>query len=71
MSMYNDEQDAKHEEMMAMMRAVDAKVQMLLNDMDDIRETLIQLKAHIEYMEEEKLETMQAVGASKWRKESL
>ncbi len=71
MSMYNDKPDANHEELVGMMRAIDGKVQMLLNDIDDIRETLIQLKAHVEYMEEEKLEAMQAVGASKWRKESL
>lgn len=69
MSMY--EKDNRTEEILELLLALNGKVQMLLDDMDDLRETVSQLKFYIEDSEEEKLELLQASGNTKWKKETL
>ena len=69
MSMY--EKDNRTEEILELLLALNGKVQMLLDDMDDLRETVSQLKFYIEDSEEEKLELLQATGNTKWKKETL
>jgi hypothetical protein len=65
------EKENRDQEILDLLLALNGKVQMLLDDMDDLRETVAQLKFYIEDAEEEKMELLQASGNTNWKKETL
>lgn len=66
MSMY--EKENQDEEILAMLLALNTKINMLLDDMDDLKETVTQIKFFVETMQEGKIEAEEKVN---WKREDL
>jgi len=65
------EKQNQHEEILSLIRVLDTKINMVLSDIEDLRESVTQMKFIIDLAEEDRQAAIEKEQAGKWKKVKL
>jgi hypothetical protein len=65
------EKQNQHEEILSLIRVLDTKINMVLSDIEDLRESVTQMKFIIDLAEEDRQKELEKTQEGKWKRVKL